>query len=165
MADVKEKVVKGQAVEAEESGEVKKSGKAKKATTGETPKKNFSSFVRFLKDERTHKVTGLIFLVFSLYLFIAQLSYIFTWQNDQDKVLGSWWALLGDNQIQVNNWLGKMGAIVSHQFIYNWFGVASFIFCFVFFLIGARIMLNKMFLPLRKSLRISFFALLNLQRG
>ncbi len=161
MAEVKEKVLKNQPVEAEPSAEVKKPKKVKKEQVESEPqKKSFSAVVRFLRDERTHKVTGLVFLVFSLYLFIAQVSYIFTWQNDQDKVLGSWWALLGDNQLQVENWLGKMGAIVSHQFIYNWFGIASFIFCFVFFLIGTRIMLKKRILPMRKSLRISFFALL-----
>ena len=161
MAEIKEKTVKNQPLEVDESAEGKKPKKLKKEAQAEIPKKNFFvSFVRFVKDERTHKVTGLVLFVFSLYLFIAQVSYIFTWQNDQDKVLGSWWALLGDNQLQVTNWLGKMGAILSHQFIFNWFGVASFIFCFVFFLLGTRIMLKKRLLPLRKSLRISFFALL-----
>lgn len=161
MAETKEKVTKNQAAVVEDSSENKKAKKVKKESTPEDSKKNFlSSTVRFLKDERTHKVSGLTFLVLSLYLFIAQVSYIFTWQNDQDKVLGSWWALLGDTQIQVSNWLGKTGAIVSHQFIYNWFGVSSFLFCFVFFVIGIRILFKKRILPLRKTLRISFFALL-----
>ncbi|MBP6411955.1 MAG: DNA translocase FtsK [Bacteroidia bacterium] len=162
MAEAKEKAAKNSPVAQEENSEIKKTKKLKKeeavpTTSTSSPLK---SFVRFLKDERTHRVTGLVFLLFSLYLFIAQLSYIFTWKNDQDKVMGSWWQLLTDNQLKVENWLGKMGAIVSHQFIYNWFGISSFIFCYVFFLAGIRILLKRKILPFRKSLRISFFALL-----
>lgn len=162
MAEAKEKAAKNSPVAQEENSEIKKTKKLKKeeavpTTSTSSPLK---SFVRFLKDERTHRVTGLVFLLFSLYLFIAQLSYIFTWKNDQDKVMGSWWQLLTDNQLKVENWLGKMGAIVSHQFIYNWFGISSFIFCYIFFLAGIRILLKRKILPFRKSLRISFFALL-----
>jgi S-DNA-T family DNA segregation ATPase FtsK/SpoIIIE len=163
MAEVKEKASKIQAAESSDTGETKKAKKAKKS---ENPveqverKSFFFTLVKFLKDERTHKVTGLVFLVFSLYLLIAQIAYLFTWQQDQDKVMGSWFTLLGNKQILVENWLGKMGAIVSHQFIYNWFGLASFLFCFVFFLIGTRILFKKRLLPLRKSLRVSFFAMI-----
>ncbi len=162
MAEAKEKAAKNTPAAQEETSESKKTKKLKKeevipSSSAASPIK---SFVRFLKDERTHRVTGLALLLFSLYLFIAQLSYIFTWQNDQDKVMGSWWQLLSNNDLKVDNWLGKMGAIVSHQFIYNWFGISSFIFCYVFFLAGIRILLKKKILPFRKSLRISFFALL-----
>jgi S-DNA-T family DNA segregation ATPase FtsK/SpoIIIE len=162
MAEAKEKAAKNTPAAQEETSESKKTKKLKKeevipSSSAGSPLK---SFVRFLKDERTHRVTGLALLLFSLYLFIAQLSYIFTWQNDQDKVMGSWWQLLSNNDLKVDNWLGKMGAIVSHQFIYNWFGISSFIFCYVFFLAGIRILLKKKILPFRKSLRISFFALL-----
>ncbi len=163
MAEVKEKAVKVPVGESTETSEAKKVKKVKKMESAEVevPKKSFfTSFLRFLKDERTHKITGLVFLVFSLYLLIAQVSYLFTWQNDQDKVLGSWTSLLTDKQLQVENWLGKMGAIVSHQFIYNWFGVSSFLFCLVFFLIGTRILFKKRILPLRKTMRVSFFAMI-----
>src|SRR6185437_11584572 len=40
-----------------------------------------------VKDERTHKITGAVFLLLALFLFIAFTSFLFTWQDDQDKVL------------------------------------------------------------------------------
>lgn len=163
MAEAKEKSPKNKGIEAEEGAEIKQSKKAKKvesetetsASVGLLP-----SFIKFIKNEKTHKITGLVLIVFSAYLLIAQVSYLFTWKTDQDKVLGSWMELLGNPQLTVENWLGKMGAIVAHQFIYNWFGVSSFLFCFIFFLTGMRVMLKKRLLPLRKSLRFSFFALI-----
>ena len=40
-----------------------------------------------VKDERTHKIAGIALLIVSLVLFIAFTSYLFTWKEDQDKVL------------------------------------------------------------------------------
>ena len=39
-----------------------------------------------VKDERTSKITGAVSLLFAAFLFIAFVSYFFTWQDDQDKV-------------------------------------------------------------------------------
>ena len=39
-----------------------------------------------VKDERTSKIAGVVFLLLTIFLFIAFTSYIFTWQDDQDKV-------------------------------------------------------------------------------
>ena len=39
-----------------------------------------------IKDERTTKITGAISLLFAAFLFIAFISYFFTWQQDQDEV-------------------------------------------------------------------------------
>ena len=38
-----------------------------------------------VKDERTAKIIGSISLLFTLFLFIAFTSYLFTWQEDQDR--------------------------------------------------------------------------------
>ena len=42
---------------------------------------------QIVKDERTHKITGAVFLLLAVFLFIAFTSYLFTWKEDQDKVL------------------------------------------------------------------------------
>ena len=39
-----------------------------------------------IKDERTKKITGAVSLLLAAFLFIAFISYFFTWQNDQDIV-------------------------------------------------------------------------------
>ena len=36
------------------------------------------------RDERTWKITGAVFLLIAVFLFIAFLSYFFTWKEDQD---------------------------------------------------------------------------------
>ncbi len=41
---------------------------------------------QLLKDERTHKIAGSIFLLLAFLFFIAFTSYLFTWDEDQDKV-------------------------------------------------------------------------------
>ncbi len=121
-------------------------------TRAETKKSNTESKVSLLerwnktvnvyKDERTQKLIGLILILAGIYLFIALLSYIFTWDKDQDKVLAPLSELFAI-ETKVYNWLGKLGALVSHLFMYRWFGVASFILVPVFVIYGLQKVLNK----------------------
>jgi S-DNA-T family DNA segregation ATPase FtsK/SpoIIIE len=98
--------------------------------------------VSIYKNERTQKLVGLLLMLAGVYLFIALLSYIFTWEKDQDKVLGPLSELFAIDT-KVFNWLGKFGALVSHTFMYKWFGVASFILVPVFVIYGLQKVLNK----------------------
>lgn len=123
-------------------------------------------------DDRTIKIIGLFFLIVSLYFMVAFTSYLFTWEEDQSYVLdanGGWsnlWktqaelANSGLNQAVVQNWLGKFGALLSHQFIYEWFGVASFIFIGIFFILGYRMLFKVKLFSVSKTLAYSFFFLL-----
>ncbi len=125
-----------------------------------------------LNDDRTIKIVGLFFLILSLYFMVAFTSYLFTWQDDQSYVMdanGGWanlWktqaelSALGLNQPVVENWLGKFGALLSHQFIYEWFGVASFIFIAVFFIVGYRMLFKIRVFSIKKTLAYSFFFIL-----
>ena len=88
---------------------------------------------QLLKDERTHKITGIIFLLIAFLLFIAFTSYLFTWEEDQDKVLSAGSSLFWGTEVQVSNLLGTLGAYLSHFFIYRGFGVASYFICSFFF--------------------------------
>lgn len=94
------------------------------------------------RNERTQKLIGLVLIMAGVYLFIALLSYIFTWDKDQDKVLGPLSELFAIDT-KVENWLGKFGALVSHVFMYKWFGVASFILVPVLVIYGLQKILNK----------------------
>src|SRR5258706_1688902 len=87
------------------------------------------------RDERTWKIVGAVSLLISLFLFTAFISYFFTWNRDQDVVLkGS--SILLDNSVHVSNLLGKLGALVSHFFIFKAFGIASLLICTFFFVAG-----------------------------
>lgn len=123
------------------------------------------------EDGRLFKIIGLLFLVLALYLLIAFTSYLFTWQEDYSYVIdanGGWSNLFKtyEELQQVNippvvqNWLGKIGALLSHQFIYEWFGLASFLFVFVFFVIGYRLLFKVKIFSIEKTLGYSLFFLL-----
>jgi S-DNA-T family DNA segregation ATPase FtsK/SpoIIIE len=123
------------------------------------------------QDGRLFKIIGLLFLILSLYFLIAFTSYLFTWQEDYSYVIdanGGWNNLFKtyEELQQVNippvvqNWLGKIGALLSHQFIYEWFGLASFLFVFVFFVIGYRLLFKVKIFSIEKTLSYSLFFLL-----
>lgn len=124
------------------------------------------------QDGRFVKILGLLFLIMSFYLLIAFTSYLLTWQEDQSYVSdanGGWSNLFksieelkagGIENPVVENWLGKIGALLSHQFIYEWFGIASFLFVFVCFVIGYRLLFKVKIFSISKTLGYSFFFLL-----
>ncbi|MDB5031679.1 DNA translocase FtsK [Mucilaginibacter sp.] len=124
-----------------------------------------------LQDGRFIKILGLFFLVLSVFFMIAFTSYLFTWQQDQSYVSaanGGWGNLFktqqellanGVKNPVVENWLGKFGALLANQFIFEWFGVASFIFVFVFFVIGYRLLFKVKLYSVAKTLGYAFFGL------
>jgi S-DNA-T family DNA segregation ATPase FtsK/SpoIIIE len=89
-----------------------------------------------INDERVPKLFGLLFMFLAFYLLVAFVSYLFTWQADQDKVLRfSWWQLFRAD-LHMDNWLGRLGAIVSNMFFYWGFGLPSFILVFLLGILG-----------------------------
>jgi len=100
-----------------------------KRTTKKASKKKSKGFN--LKDERIPKVLSIVCLLLSVYLFIAFISYFFTWKFDQSAVLKFSGQLLFENEIIVRNWLGRLGAIISNAFFYWGFGIPSFGFILI----------------------------------
>jgi DNA segregation ATPase FtsK/SpoIIIE, S-DNA-T family len=98
---------------------------------------------QLLKDERTHKITGTVFLLFAFLLFIAFTSYLFTWEEDQDKVFRTGSSLLWGGDVKVNNLLGTLGAYLSHLFIFRGFGIAAYLLCSFFFVLGVNFFSGK----------------------
>ena len=145
--------------EPKEKKEPREPRKPKKAAKEKfTLKQRFEPLIKFLQDERVHRITGLFLILSSAYLIVAFTSFLFTWQSDQDKVMGPWAALFADDTV-VDNWLGKLGAVISHVFIHQWFGVASFVFALVAFVTGVRALLKVSVLPIGKTLAHGFFML------
>ncbi len=114
----------------------------------------------FLNNQKFQRVAGSTFILFSAYLLIALTSFLFTWKADQDVLYKPWGDILLSPEIRVENWLGKLGAILSHAFIHESFGIASFLFVAFFFLIGFRILFKTHLLPIFGFSRISLFALI-----
>ena len=121
---------------------------------------SFSWFQKFSDFDYSKilQTIGIFLLLFAGFLFFAVISYMLTWQVDQDKVMnkGLFEFIFNSNGIVVKNWLGKFGAWISHAFVYNLFGISSVIFSFISLLIGLKFAFNKVILPIWKSIGFSF---------
>ncbi len=106
-----------------------------------------------VKDERTQKILGAVFLLVAVFLFIAFTSYCFTWKDDQDKVQQHGGKFLFADNITVSNLLGRLGAWVGHLFMYQGFGLAAFLLCTTFFVLGINSLAGKKLLSPRRNLR------------
>jgi len=100
-------------------------------------------------------ILGYIFLFLSVTLFTSFISYMYNWKVDQSSI-GS----LFDRNIEVENILGKIGASISHFFIYNLFGISSFIFPVILFISSFYLLFNKKILELFK--RINWLLILTI---
>jgi S-DNA-T family DNA segregation ATPase FtsK/SpoIIIE len=105
-----------------------------------------------VKDERTHKITGAVFLLLAVFLFIAFTSFLFTWQVDQDKVLQGV-RMLWSRSTKTANLLGNLGALVSYEFFFNGFGLASYLFCSFFFIVGVNLLFARRIFSISRNIR------------
>ncbi len=115
------------------------------------PKKKIKNnrLINFFSDERLKSSLGIFFLLFSLYLLLILISFLFTWKADQSF---DWSKVFSGPGMQVENWGGKLGAYLANLLINRWFGIASFGFPCIFLVIGF-LFLNIKILPLGKTLR------------
>lgn len=150
--------VNGEKEPVKEKKKEKEKEKPKRRQTAPEGPSVKARFQLVMSDERLHKITGLALLLMSVFMLIAFTSFFFTWSADNDKVAGSWWELFTRQDLKVDNWLGKLGAISSHQMIQNWFGISAFVFVVVSFIAGFKILFQVELLPMVKTLKYSFFA-------
>jgi S-DNA-T family DNA segregation ATPase FtsK/SpoIIIE len=93
----------------------KKRRKSKAATT----KKKTS----FKLSKKNKIIFGSFLIVLSIALFFSFISYYFTWQADQSLLTE-----FQNRNAEASNLLNKFGAAISHFFMYQGFGLASFVF-------------------------------------
>ncbi len=108
---------------------------------------------QLLKDERTHKIAGSVCLLLAILLFIAFTSYLFTWQEDQSEVKEFGTRLFWGADVKVENLMGTFGAFISHFFIYKGFGIASYLLCSLFFVIGINLFFGKKVFSVSRNLK------------
>lgn len=147
VAPVVEEDEEEEEVEKEEKQTLKKAKRAEKKEKVQkiTLAQRWQQVVSIYLNERTQKIIGLTLMLLAGYLSVAFTSYFFTYEADQDKVLGPLSELFSQD-VKVANWLGKIGALVSHQFMYKWFGTPSFVFIPVLAMYGLQKLLSKTFL-------------------
>ena len=113
-----------------------------------------------VKDERTMKILGAVSLLVSLFLFVAFTSYLFTWQEDQDMVQLWRTQLFSLQDVKANNLLGYIGAFVAYQMMFNGFGIAAYLFCTFFFVLGVNLFFTKPIFSLWRNVRYVLLGLL-----
>jgi len=105
--------------------------------TMETSERKPSVFA-FLKTKQAQTIFGIFLMLFSLFICIAFISFFFNWQEDQSTL-----HQLTNRAVKSSNLLGKIGANLSHFFIYRGFGIAAFIIAFQLFLTGVYILFQR----------------------
>lgn len=120
------------------SNTFKKPEKEKRGKSSKT-KFNFD----FLKDPRIKLAAGFFLMIAGVYLFLALFSYLFTGKADQSVVQALADSSLVDSGRETENWLGLYGAVVSHYFVFRWFGIAAFFIPPLLFVVGFKIVFNK----------------------
>ena len=124
-------------------------------------KEYFKGLKTFFADERFHKTSGLFLVLISIYLFFSFTSYLFTWKYDLSIIDGkSIGFVFNGEESEIQNWLGKFGAYIAHRFLKIWYGVASYLFVLVFFVIGFKSLFKFELLPIIKTLKVSFVSLI-----
>lgn len=108
---------------------------------------------KLIKDERSHKIVGSVLVLISVLLFIAFTSYLFTWQQDQSRVLQGAGILMPGNDDVMANALGAAGAYFSDLFFRSGFGIASYLICLFFFVIGVNLFAPKKVFSVKRNVR------------
>ena len=134
--------------------------------------KSFNS-INFSEGQRKAlKILGIFLIICSVLFAVAFTSYLFTWKEDQSYISatnGGWSTLFNSNEeisdesIElpiVQNKLGKLGALLANQFIFEWFGIASFLFILVLFVLGYKFLYRKSILPVWKTLLYAFVGII-----
>ncbi|HEY5391677.1 MAG TPA: DNA translocase FtsK [Hanamia sp.] len=115
---------------------------------------------KLIHDERSHKIAGAFFILIAFLLFIAFTSYLFTWQQDQSKVLQGAKILLPSHEQPTANALGAAGAYFSDLFFRSGFGIASYLFCLFFFVVGVNLISPRKIFSVSRNLRYVIVGLL-----
>ena len=146
----------------------KKSPEKKTAKSDVTPfraeKEDKIDLKAIARDERTWKIVGAFSLLLSVFLFISFFSYLFTWKQDQAIAQQGFSALL-DSGKKVSNLLGTFGAVISHLFIFNGFGLAAFLICTFVFVVRVNLLMRRKVFSIWKNLKYVTVGLLVLSES
>ncbi|MDQ6723338.1 MAG: DNA translocase FtsK 4TM domain-containing protein, partial [Thermoproteota archaeon] len=112
------------------------------------------------KDERTHKILGAFLLLIAFLLFVAFTSYLFTWQEDQSILSKGASILLPKNDTPAANMLGTAGAYFSDIFIRKGFGIAAYLFCTFFFILGINLFFGRKLFSISRNIKYVILGLI-----
>ncbi len=110
---------------------------AKKKTIQKNAKVKQTKKINFKLTNEQKLIFGSALLIISVLFFLAFVSFFFTGDVDQSAL-----SEFSSREVKTKNWLSKIGAWLSHLFIYQGFGVPSFIFSGLIFISGVYLLTN-----------------------
>ncbi len=112
-----------------------------------------------VNDRKFRTWWGMFFILLSVLFLISFSSFLSTWEQDQDILDLGWFDYIFNTHVNTENIVGKLGLFFSDIFVYQWFGVASFFFVILFFVLGLKSLgfYKKSFLNLLKNLAFIIF--------
>ncbi|MFD2784378.1 FtsK/SpoIIIE family DNA translocase [Hymenobacter rubripertinctus] len=124
------------------------------------PALNLGGAFAFLRDRRFQLFLGFFFLIGSIYLTIAFISFLFTGHADQSvtESLGS--TSTAEAGKETGNWLGLVGAVLAQWLIQDGFGVAAFALIPVVFFLGYKIVFRRADVSFTYVLALCLFVML-----
>src|SRR5690554_3544322 len=129
--------------------------KKKQTNTKQTAKAKSTMKQKSTNNVRINFIVATLFLLSAVALLMSFISYFTNGAYDQSIVNE-----LNNRNLKPQNLIGKLGAWLSHKFIYEGFGIASFIFVKIFAQIGLWFGLKFRATKLRQMIFWDVFALL-----
>lgn len=114
---------------------------------------------RFFRDRRFHLSMGFVLMGLAFFMVTAFISYLFTGTSDQSVVETFTETGIRESGVEIDNWFGLLGAVVSHLFIFKWFGISSFIIPPLAFVLGYYVVFRKELVSLKRASYFSLFFL------
>ena len=112
----------------------------------------------FFKDRKFQLSLGFFLFASSVFLLTAFISFLFTGKADQSVVEALMTTGLKDSGLEAENWLGVVGAVAAHYFIFAWFGISAFFIPPLLFIFGFKLVSKIDILPSYKSFKfVAFF--------
>ncbi|MDR1679097.1 MAG: DNA translocase FtsK [Prevotellaceae bacterium] len=118
-----------------------------------------TKLARFFADQRTKYGIGILLLGATFYLALSFISFLFTGATDDSIIQQSYFKLEPADKRAIQNWAGPLGAYWSAFFINKGFGIASFAWLYLSFIVALRFMKVRL-VAMWKAITVSLLALI-----
>jgi S-DNA-T family DNA segregation ATPase FtsK/SpoIIIE len=119
-----------------------------KTVKKESKEKDPQSDIKILKTKKQYRMLfGFLLILLSIAFLVSFISYFVPGESGIASGLADQSVTIGDRSQPANNWFGIIGSEIAKLFIYQGFGIASFLFVKLLFLSGSFLVLD---LPIKK---------------
>ncbi len=135
--------------ESKKNAPLKKGDKKAKSRKKSTP-------VHRKIDPQVARMLGFFLLAVSVYLLVAFTSFFINWfeSNPANVVTRTFGYYFNDHVALVRNWTGNLGAFISNWLVLKGFGLGSYLFVFLLFVWGLRLMFKLRILSVWKLFQV-----------